>query len=104
MVATFKKILIDGDAAALSTDIPQAVVEGSSGSAGSASTASKADHVHPRTAYKLNEFVAPSGAVNFNGKEATGLCLDNQAGDPAAVLGKVYFKTGDTHAYLCTDV
>jgi len=97
-------MLLEGDAAALSADIPQAVVEGSSGSAGSASTASKADHVHPRTAYKLNEFVAPDGNVDFNGKEATDLCIDNQAGDPAAVLGKIYFKTGDTHAYLCTEV
>lgn len=100
--------------------MPQGIVEGSSGSAGSASTASRADHVHavpssftPKAhatthksgqsdALALNEFAVPSGAVNFNGKEATGLCLDNQASDPAAVLGKIYFKTGDTHPYICT--
>ena len=53
----------------------------------------------------LHELGEPTGNVNFNKKEAISLALDNQASDPASpVLGQVYFKTGDTHPYICTAV
>jgi hypothetical protein len=41
--------------------------------------------------------------LNMNKKELTAAALDNQASDPVTpVLGQVYFKTGDTHPYVCT--
>lgn len=48
---------------------------------------------------------ALSADLDFAGNEATDLALHNSATDPATpVLGKIYFKTGDTHPYICTAV
>lgn len=51
---------------------------------------------------KLNEFGNPTAKVPFAGQEGGDFCLENLAADPAPVLGKVYFKTGDLHPYVCT--
>ena len=41
--------------------------------------------------------------LNVNKKQLTAAALDNQAADPTTpVLGQLYFKTGDTHPYICT--
>jgi hypothetical protein len=41
--------------------------------------------------------------LNVNKKQLTAAALDNQASDPTTpVLGQIYFKTGDTHPYICT--
>ena len=41
--------------------------------------------------------------LNMNKKQLTAAALDNQTADPTTpVAGQIYFKTGDTHAYLCT--
>jgi hypothetical protein len=141
MVATWKKVLLEGDAAVLSDTAPADVTKAAA-SAGSASDASRRDHKHdistasptgnvaeaasaaegtatslarsdhvhacPSTwapsSHKLNSHSSPDGAVAFAGQQATNLVLDNEAADPTAVLGKIYFKTGDTHPYVCTAV
>lgn len=41
--------------------------------------------------------------LNVNKKQLTAAALDNQSTDPTTpVLGQIYFKTGDTHPYICT--
>jgi hypothetical protein len=41
--------------------------------------------------------------LNVNKKQLTAAALDNQTADPTTpVLGQLYFKTGDTHPYICT--
>lgn len=41
--------------------------------------------------------------LNVNKKQLTAAALDNEASDPTTpVLGQIYFKTGDTHPYICT--
>lgn len=51
----------------------------------------------------LNELGEPTGAVDINGQQLTDAVLHNSAGDPATpVVGKIYFKTGDTSPYVCT--
>jgi len=53
----------------------------------------------------LDDIGVPDAKVAFNGQEAGDLCLENLAADPAVpVLGKVYFKTGDLHPYVCTAI
>jgi len=48
---------------------------------------------------------ALSADLDFAGNEAKDMVLMNSAENPAtAVLGKVYFKTGDTHPYICTSI
>lgn len=53
---------------------------------------------------KLNEFGEPTAKVPFAGQQAGDLVLENLASDPTPVLGKLYFKTGDLHPYVCTSV
>lgn len=51
----------------------------------------------------LHELGEPTSAVPFAGQQATDLVLENSVNNPAApVVGKIYFKIGDTAAYLCT--
>lgn len=46
---------------------------------------------------------ALSAALDVNGQQLTDAVLENNASDPVTpVLGKIYFKTGDTSAYVCT--
>lgn len=45
-----------------------------------------------------------SATLDCGGQQLKDAVLDNEAADPAAVLGKIYFKTGDTHPYVCTAV
>jgi len=59
----------------------------------------------PPTAHTLNSHSAPDGKVAFAGKEAGDLVLENLEANPAVpILGKIYFKTGDTHPYVCVAV
>lgn len=53
---------------------------------------------------KLNEFGDPTAKIPFAGQEGGDFCLENLAADPVPVLGKVYFKTGDAHPYVCTAI
>lgn len=54
---------------------------------------------------KLNEFGEPTAKVPFAGQQGGDFVLENLAANPAApVLGKIYFKTGDLHPYVCTAV
>ncbi|MCJ7423572.1 hypothetical protein MUP01_04800 [Candidatus Bathyarchaeota archaeon] len=124
MVDVFKKILLEGDAAELSDTDPldvivQVAAEGTATKAsrddhkhnvgvaspvaltgatadGTSTSLARADHKHAVGTFTAN--------IDFGGKQANNLVLDNQAANPTGVAGKVYFKTGDTHAYLCTSV
>jgi hypothetical protein len=53
-----------------------------------------------------SEHIEPlSAKLECNGQQLENAVLENNAADPTTpVLGKVYFKTGDTHAYLCTSI
>ncbi len=53
----------------------------------------------------LHELGEPTGKVPFAGQQAGDIVLENLAANPATpVLGKIYFKTGDLHPYVCTSV
>lgn len=53
----------------------------------------------------LHELGEPTAKVPFAGKEGGDFCLENLAANPAVpVLGKIYFKTGDLHPYVCTSI
>jgi len=59
----------------------------------------------PPTAHTLNSHSAPDGKVAFAGKEAGDIVLENLAAKPAVpVLGKIYFKSGDLHPWVCTAI
>jgi len=50
-----------------------------------------------------SEHIEPlSATLEVNGQQLKDAVLDNEAADPTAVVGKIYFKTGDTHPYVCT--
>jgi hypothetical protein len=53
-----------------------------------------------------SEHIEPlSAKLECNGQQLENAVLENNAADPTTpVLGKIYFKTGDTHAYLCTAI
>jgi len=54
---------------------------------------------------KLHELGEPTAKVPFAGQQAGDIVLENLAANPAVpVLGKIYFKTGDLHPYVCTSV
>jgi len=53
----------------------------------------------------LHELGEPTAKVPFAGKEGGDFCLENLAANPAVpVLGKIYFKTGDSHPWVCTAI
>ena len=48
---------------------------------------------------------ALSAALDFAGNQATDFVFQNNADNPVTpVLGKTYFKTGDTSVYVCTSI
>jgi len=51
-----------------------------------------------------SEHIEPlSAKLEVNGQQLENAVLENSATDPATpVLGKIYFKTGDLHPYVCT--
>jgi hypothetical protein len=53
-----------------------------------------------------SEHIEPlSAKLECNGQQLENAVLENSATDPVvAVLGKVYFKTGDAHPYVCTGI
>lgn len=53
----------------------------------------------------LNELGEPVAKVPIAGQQLGDLVLENLAADPATpVLGKIYFRTGDLHPYICTSI
>jgi len=118
MAAGFKKILITGDAAELSTEVAHAV--GTTASAGVATDASKHDHVHVLGAGCINAAnlfgtgVVDAAAIASNAVAASE--IDETATDiafaqivltPAAagtgtVEGTMYYDSDDDHLYVYT--
>jgi hypothetical protein len=77
MAAGFKKILIEGDAAALSTNAPADV--GTTASAGEGTAASKDDHVHD----------IASGAIDNANKFAASVVDSTALAASAVIAGKI---------------
>lgn len=82
---SWKKVLLEGDAAVLSDSTPEAITESASGSAGTDTEASRSDHVHASpttwapTAHLLGSHTTDTLA-NLNAK-VTDATLDD-SGDP----------------------
>jgi len=53
-----------------------------------------------------SEHIEPlSAKLECNGQQLENAVLENNAADPTTpVLGKIYFKTGDAHPYVCTAI
>jgi len=126
MVATWKKLAFTDEVATLSAEVAHDI--GTTASAGVATDASKHDHVHRLGNGAVDvaavlasdvvdgtkiaddavgsEHIEPlSAKLECNGQQLENAVLENNAADPTTpVLGKIYFKTGDTHAYLCTAI
>jgi len=53
-----------------------------------------------------SEHIEPlSATLEVNGQQLKDAVLENNAVDPTTpVLGKIYFKTGDLHPYVCTAI
>jgi hypothetical protein len=124
MVAIWKKLAYFDEVAIVSDETAHDV--GTSASAGVATDASRHDHIHilgdgsvSATAKLAADVVdgtkiaddavgsehieTLSAALDCGKQQLTAAALDNQASDPTTpVLGQVYFKTGDTHPYVCT--
>ena len=116
---SWKKILLEGDAAVLSDTTPEAITENASGSAGVATEASRRDHVHASpaswtpsshaTSHKsgggdeidLDELGVPTGSVDFNKQEVVNMVIEQQSTAPSTpTQGQVYYDTDDDHIYV----
>ena len=126
MVATWKKLAFTDEVATLSAEVAHDI--GTTASAGVATDASRHDHVHRLGNGAVDvaavlaadvvdgtkiaddavgsEHIEPlSAKLECNGQQLENAVLENNAADPTTpVLGKIYFKTGDTHAYVCTAI
>lgn len=114
MAVTWKALAYAADVASLSDSSPVSV--GTAVAAGSGASASRYDHVHDLGADCIDsgDLVADdvigsehieqlSAALDFGGQQATDMVLDNQASNPSTpVVGKIYYNTGDSNAYICT--
>lgn len=126
MVATWKKLAFTDEVATLSAEVAHDI--GTTASAGVATDASKHDHIHRLGNGAVDvaavlaadvvdgtkiaddavgsEHIEPlSAKLECNGQQLENAVLENNAADPTTpVLGKIYFKTGDTHPYVCTAI
>ena len=120
----WKKILIEGDAAALTTTVTPAAVDFAAAVVGTSGEAARADHKHSATAGSpvALDGVSADGtgtsfvradhkhalgplatSLNFNENEADKLALDNLSSASAYTttkLGIVYIDTVDKHPYV----
>lgn len=123
---SWKKILLEGDAAVLS-DNPPVDVDFTTASAGTATEASRQDHKHsvpaatvadiaavdggPASAGTLNKFVRadhkhPLGPLvanlDFDTRQALSLALENVSTLPTTKLvnGRIVYLTTDKHPYI----
>ena len=126
MVATWKKLAFTDEVATLSAEVAHDI--GTTASAGVATDASRHDHIHRLGNGAVDvaavlaadvvdgtkiaddavgsEHIEPlSAKLECNGQQLENAVLENNAADPTTpVLGKIYFKTGDTHPYVCTAI
>lgn len=122
---SWKKILLEGDAAVLS-DVAPVDVDHAAASAGTATTAARQDHKHDLNEGVVGTIKAVDGSsaalgtdnavphldhvhplgplvanLNFNKKQATSMVLDVQASAPASpVDGQIYYNSTDDHPYV----
>jgi hypothetical protein len=126
MVATWKKLAFTDEVATLSDQTAHDI--GTTAGAGVATDASRHDHVHRLGNGAVDvaavlaadvvdgtkiaddavgsEHIEPlSAKLECNGQQLENAVLENNAADPTTpVLGKIYFKTGDAHPYVCTAI
>ena len=126
MAATWKKLAYLDEVAVLSDQVAHDV--GTVAGAGVATDAARHDHVHRLGNGAVDvaavlaadvvdgtkiaddavgsEHIEPlSAKLECNGQQLENAVLENSAADPTTpVLGKIYFKTGDTHPYVCTAI
>jgi len=83
---SWKKILMEGDAAVLSDTVPDDVKK-QSANAGTAVEAARQDHKHnlDLSASGLNELGVPTGAVDMNSQRVTSIGTPTTAGDAVGV-------------------
>ena len=122
---SFKKILLEGDAAVLS-DTPPVDTDFNAAAQGSATEAARQDHKHDVPEALVGDLVAVDGGaadvgtankfvradhkhglgplaanLDFNKKQATAMALDVQGSAPGTpVDAQVYFSSGDKHPYV----
>jgi hypothetical protein len=126
MAVTWKKLAYLDEVATLSDEDPHDI--GTVAAEGVAMDASRHDHVHRLGNGAVDvaavlasdvvdgtkiaddavgsEHIEPlSAKLECNGQQLENAVLENNAADPTTpVLGKIYFKTGDTHPYVCTAI
>jgi len=126
MAVTWKKLAYLDEVAVLSDQVAHDV--GTVAGAGVATDAARHDHVHRLGNGAVDvaavlaadvvdgtkiaddavgsEHIEPlSAKLECNGQQLENAVLENNAADPTTpVLGKIYFKTGDTHPYVCTAI
>ena len=120
-MATWKKILLEGDAATLSDATPQDI--GTTADAGTSTEAARADHVHKIGTGAINSSsmfaagVVDTAAIgdnqvttakinidadlDFGTHEADNMLLDTAGtAGGAAATASIVFNTGDSHPYI----
>lgn len=124
MTVTWKKLAYLDEVATLSDEDPHDI--GVTATEGVATDAARHDHIHRLANGAVDvaavlaadvvdgtkitddaigsEHIEPlSAKLEVNGQQLENAVLENGAADPATpVLGKIYFKTGDLHPYVCT--
>ena len=119
-MAEWKKILLQGDAAVLTSQAPADI--GTTSDAGTSDEAARADHVHKIGSGAINNSnmfasgVVDSAAIadgavttakinidadlDFNDHEADNLIIDTAGTSATGVTGKLVFNTSDGHLYV----
>jgi hypothetical protein len=122
---SWKRLLLEGDAAVLSDTAP-VNVDHAVASAGTAAQAARQDHKHDLNEGVVGTLKAVDGSsaalgtdnavphldhvhalgplvanLNFNKKQATGMALDVQSSAPSSpVEGQTYYSSADKHPYV----
>lgn len=130
MALEWKRILLDGDAAVLTSADPEDI--GTTAAVGISEEASRADHVHRMgdgsidvstlfvgevvdtaaiadDAVTSDKIASLTAALDFAGQQAQDMVLHTVANATARdlltpALGKVVWQTDELHPYICTSV
>lgn len=111
-MATYKKVLLEGDAASLSDATPTSV-SATAASAGTSALASRDDHNHNHASIAGSDlhtqYIKADGLRAFTGNQSFGLfqltnaVIDSVGALPGLVTtGRVVFLTTDNHLYVGT--
>jgi len=110
-MAEWKKILLEGDAAVLTSTVTPSDIS-TSADIGTSSEAARADHTHKIGTGAINSSdMLADGVVttakininadlNFNDNEADNLILDTAGTTATGATAKIVFNTDDGHPYV----